>query len=283
MSEQIELAMQDFFFEKSLYHEEVFDAELAKIIQSGGRFETLKVMGFCLYCQGDRPFAVSTERTGLGTGEKPLKSSISANPERHIQVQKLTCVKCRQVYRYLIKSEVKEEALIGITKIGQDPTLADISQKKKGQILKLIERYFSALDRNEFNKALGLYAHGEGIAPLVFLRRIIERLIAKAFNDHKEAKGWEDSQLHRLRMKEKITFLKEHLPDSLVEYADIYGIMSKGIHELTEQECRSAFPDLIMAIEFIIQDKVRVEEEKDQRQALKARIKGTVAKLNQNK
>ena len=41
---------------------------------------------------------------------------------------------------------------------------------------------------------------------------------------------------------EKIKMLEGYLPDILVKNATIYGILSKGIHELSEEECREYFP-----------------------------------------
>jgi hypothetical protein len=55
-------------------------------------------------------------------------------------------------------------------------------------------------------------------------------------------------------MDEKIGLLQEHLPDFLVQNRGLYGILSVGVHTLTEAECLAAFPAVRLAIELILDD-----------------------------
>ncbi len=43
-------------------------------------------------------------------------------------------------------------------------------------------------------------------------------------------------------MAERIKMLEGYLPEVLIKNTIIYGILSKGIHELSEEECRKYFP-----------------------------------------
>ena len=43
-------------------------------------------------------------------------------------------------------------------------------------------------------------------------------------------------------MAERIKMLQRYLPEILIKNKTIYGILSKGIHELSEEECREYFP-----------------------------------------
>ena len=43
-------------------------------------------------------------------------------------------------------------------------------------------------------------------------------------------------------MAERIKMLQGYLPEMLTKNTTIYGILSKGIHELSEDECRKYFP-----------------------------------------
>ena len=63
-------------------------------------------------------------------------------------------------------------------------------------------------------------------------------------------------------MDEKIQSLKHLLPPFLVQHRSLYGILSKGIHELTEQECLAAFPVVKMGIEIILDGKIQLEAER---------------------
>jgi len=210
---------------------------------------------------------------------RKFEATITQNPNVILNVRILKCSMCDEKYRFFQTYEQTTEGY-RFMKLGQDPSLATISQNKKRNILKLLSKYFSDLDRNEFNKALGLYAHGEGIAPLVFLRRIIERLVLNSFEENKIKFSWKDEDLPN-RMLEKIEFLKEVIPSSLYDFRMVYSIMSKGLHELSEDDCRNAFPDVVAAIEYIVEDKARLEEQEKQRDELKQRIHTTASKVNQ--
>ena len=72
------------------------------------------------------------------------------------------------------------------------------------------------------------------------MRRILERLIYQA----KATAGdsIDDEKFKQARMAERITMLEGYLPEVLIKNTTIYGILSKGIHELSEEDCRKYFP-----------------------------------------
>jgi hypothetical protein len=55
-------------------------------------------------------------------------------------------------------------------------------------------------------------------------------------------------------MDDKIAVLKQHLPKFLVENRSLYGIMSVGVHTLSEEKCLAAFPVVRVAIELILDE-----------------------------
>lgn len=95
-------------------------------------------------------------------------------------------------------------------------------------------------DRKELGTAIGLFASGVGAGSYVYLRRILERLIYQA----KATAGdsIDDEKFKQARMAERITMLEGYLPEVLIKNTTIYGILSKGIHELSEEDCRKYFP-----------------------------------------
>ena len=150
-----------------------------------------------------------------------------------------------------------------IIKIGQFPSYASISVVN-------IEKYKSLLKDEfaEFSKAIGLFSHGIGIGSFVYLRRIIENLVYKMYENNKsELQIKENEFYYELSFKEKITSLEGYIPDFLVENRNLYSILSKGIHELSEEECKEYFPQLKLAIELILDDllakKIRRKKEKE--------------------
>jgi hypothetical protein len=153
-------------------------------------------------------------------------------------------------------------------KIGQFPSFADLHSFD-------IKKYRSVLGKkaaySEFTKAIGLASHGVGIGSFVYLRRIFEGLVEEAHQIACADPGWDEEVYTKSRMAEKIQILATHLPEFLVENRSLYGILSKGIHELSEDECLDAFPVVKLGIELILDAKIReMEEQKKLDEARKA-------------
>lgn len=130
-----------------------------------------------------------------------------------------------------------------IIKIGQYPSVADLEFPELEQYKKVIEKQ----DLREMKRAIGLYAQGIGIGSFTYLRRVLENLIIKAkteaVNDgHITEEQFEFDGDRQRRVVDKIKLLKEYLPSILVINEKIYGVVSKGIHELSEEECLAYFP-----------------------------------------
>ena len=121
-------------------------------------------------------------------------------------------------------------------KIGQYPSVADMTFPE----LDAYKHVISKEDRKELGTAIGLFASGVGAGSYVYLRRILERLVYQA--KETAANVIDNEMFERARVAEKIKMLEGYLPDILVKNATIYGILSKGIHELSEEECRKYFP-----------------------------------------
>jgi hypothetical protein len=160
-------------------------------------------------------------------------------------------------------------------KIGQCPSLAALN-------LYDIKKYRSTLDKNTFQeltKAIGLAAHGVGVGSFVYLRRIFEGLVEEAHMSASTDAGWDDTTYLKARMDDKIKLLSRLLPVFLVENRSVYGILSKGIHELSEKECLKAFPVVKIAIEIILDAKLEKEEREKKLAAAKKSIQD-LANLN---
>lgn len=139
-----------------------------------------------------------------------------------------------------------------ITKYGQYPSLADLSSVE-------IRKYTKALDTesySEFSRAVGLASHGIGIGSFVYLRRIFENLIEDAHKIAENSDGWMEEQYQMSRMEQKIAQLKAYLPPFLVKNKSLYSILSLGIHQLSEDNCRDAFPLIKLGIELILDEKL---------------------------
>lgn len=143
-----------------------------------------------------------------------------------------------------------------LQKIGQVPSLADL-------VLPDLRKYRAVLGDERFkelNRAIGLTTHGVGVGAFVYLRRIFESLIEAAHVEASSATEWDEDAYSLARMDEKIRLLKHHLPKFLVENRSLYGILSVGVHTLSEADCLAAFPAVHLAIELILDDLLEAQE-----------------------
>lgn len=164
---------------------------------------------------------------------------------------------------YFIFSKTKNT----IEKFGQLPSLATLNMYD-------VQKYSKVLDKKyfqELTKAIGLVSHGIGVGSFVYLRRIFESLINDSYMEAKTKANWDDELYNKSRMADKIDLLKDKLPNFLVENKSMYGILSKGIHELSENECLESFPIIKIGIELILDEKIEeINRQKKMEEAKKA-------------
>lgn len=182
-------------------------------------------------------------------------------------------------YRVTLECKRKEDDVLcfvvytngeAYMKIGQLPSLASIQFAAIG---KKYDKLLSREDVKEFKRAIGLAANGVGVGSFVYLRRIFEKLIINTYTEHQT----EIIQLSRTefltkRMEEKIEVLKIYLPSQLIEMKAIYSILSKGVHELSEQECLGYFGALKLSIELILDQQIEHQKKAQRDKAVKKQI-----------
>lgn len=235
-------SMREFFLEVPLYLAKPFTEEnldeLNKLKNYNEHFDC-----YCLDCGRNSVFHSESEVHGT------RQFVYYAVPGRHIVFQNI--FKCTRdashlMYCYFI---IHNQT---ITKIGQYPSIADV-------ITIDIQKYRKVLGNEqykEFSRAIGLTSHGVGIGAFVYLRRIFENLIGEAHQVQKDIAGWNENAYQESRIEGKITLLKDCLPSFLVQNKSLYSILSKGIHELQEDECLAAFPITKLGIELILDEKL---------------------------
>jgi hypothetical protein len=144
-----------------------------------------------------------------------------------------------------------------------------------------IERFRPVLKKGmfqELRKAGGLASHGVGIGSYAYLRRIFESLIDQHRTEVEETCG-PIAGFDKMRMGEKIGALADVLPQALVRNKAAYAILSKGIHELSEDECLRYFPMLKAAIVLILDQDLREKQRRDAEALLEAEITRIASEL----
>jgi hypothetical protein len=203
----------------------------------------------CGICNDTRPFRYPFSRGG-GAGLPPEK--VTHGRIYHCQ---FACTGCQeQSFSCWVRISLTPESWV--QKVGQYPSVADLHTAKIKQYRKVL----SPEDYRELNRAVGLAAHGVGIGAFVYLRRIFERLIEEAHQIARNDSTWDEEHFLRSRMPEKIVLLALHLPNFLVENKSLYSILSKGLHDLSEDECLQFFSVTLLGIELILQERIATKE-----------------------
>ncbi len=268
----------DFLKSTSLYDKLYYREEDARYVAAILYFdETMD--SYCPECSREATFK------GLGTGiplifsnvdniisvrkaTQALSLSSAALPPIASGVHKLN-IRCTrnpdhtQTFYLLAETDVEYEngKVIykrHIQKIGQYPSIGDLN-------IDSVKKYIGILDKKllgEFIRAIGLASHGVGIGAYVYLRRIFEALIEDAHLLAKAEDNWDDEKYSSSRILEKITLIKDFLPVFLVDHPHMYSILSKGIHELSEDDCLKHFETLKVSIELILDEKLaKIQQE----------------------
>lgn len=131
-----------------------------------------------------------------------------------------------------------------VQKIGQRPSMADMALGELKAMPGIQKQ-----DRRELGRALGLFAHDAPLGAFVYLRRVFERMISRAHERHKEKHGSFLANWNDLRMGDRIAALADELPQVVRSNYAVWGLLSKGIHELSDEDAEILFP-LVKAVIF---------------------------------
>jgi hypothetical protein len=243
---------EDYRFEK--YNEYGFDTyrqNLMAVI-----FPKITIDVFCVRCGRETVF-VPTKREPDWSTPKGVETVRQGVSYAHFECSRGDC-KSPLYFVFNIRDGV-------MTKIGQLPSIADLVKPE-------LEKYRKVLTPEQlgnWQRAVGLRAHGVGAGSYVYLRRIVEQLIEDA--RARAGKAVDDEAYKKSRWPERIKLLASYLPAYLVENAVVYGVLSKGVHELTEEECANFFDVMHTSMELICEDKlVAIEREEKAKAGTKA-------------
>lgn len=226
----------------------------------GLKFGDLYFDAYCVHCEKSSTFRAVPDRTPddvvhakrfAAMNEYSKKELKRLNFERGQFAIHLACSRSEHhIYSYFFT--LNQSAVL--TKIGQTPSLEDVAGAD-------IDRYRKILgsDYGELRRATGLFAHGIGIGSFVYLRRIFENLVEQA-RSAADPTGEREAEFLGMRMAERITALAAHLPEAVVAYKETYSILSKGLHELTDAECKRHFPVIRAAIIIMLEQRYEAAE-----------------------
>lgn len=267
------MTIEEFLFNLPTYHK-VKKEDCKDIIDflSKGVYNKYEIDGYNPIMQCDSTFILyssinTTVQNSIGRSSIVVES-VSGKTDRFNTFEVI--LKCKRYgifLHYLIHIGRNEDDDVKfISKVGQYPSVADFHIGR-------VHKYDKVLPKEkmrEFTKAIGLAANGVGIGSFVYLRRIFEYLVFEAKNVAKVGNpDFNEANFTSARMNERIQMLSGYLPDFLVENHTIYGILSKGIHELSENVCNEHFSILRESIEMILDEKLEAYQKEQKKKSIK--------------
>lgn len=198
------------------------------------------VDGYCVDCRMETPWRLDAATFGVDSHGTTCARLVCQRKTSHTYT-----------FQMLVLTDGR------VFKIGQFPSGATIQFGELGQLRTMLSDDGS----KELGTGIGLAAHGVGIGSFVYLRRVIEHLVAGAQQASVMEGRYEAKDFHGKRVSERIGMLDGYLPRFLVENHVVYGVLSKHLHELSEKECLDAFPAIRAAIEMILEERLRTKEQ----------------------
>jgi hypothetical protein len=274
-------SLQSLCLEKSLYKPIQLNPDRDLKFLEALKFGIVQFDAHCVYCGQSATFRTLVDRIPADVAEvkKFLRSPLASTEKlKRLVFEKgqfalhLQCMRYPDhLYSYFF---VHDETQSILTKIGQTPSLADVAGAD-------IERYRKILGDNfaELRKAIGLFAHGVGIGSFVYLRRIFEKLIEETIAAA-NLTGEQQAAFRQMRMAERVDALAAHLPSAVVNLKGAYAILSKGLHELTEDECALYFPVLKTAIIRMLEQRYEADEKAKIDAEIEREMASIASKLN---
>jgi len=255
--EQEAMTRHEFYFETPLY--EVVESKLVEDIHDGD-------------------VDAYSARNGIETTYKIYSRSVNGQYESGFENFYKITLTCKRKNNDVLRFFVYDNDEI-IVKLGQLPSLADIQYAELG---KKYDKVLPEEDLKNLKKAIGLVAHGAGAGSFVYLRRIFENLIQDTYIKNADAIGLAEAQFKTKRMEDKVETLKNFLPSQLLEMKSIYGILSKGVHELSEEECLKYFAPLKLCIELILDQKIENSKKKERDASVKKQLQNIHQEISSN-
>lgn len=280
--------IEDLLVNRGLYdHVEICEDDYGELeeLNSATFLSLYKIDAHCVECGEKRTFESSDRNVRdesanivMATGrynvfEQAEKESIAYKYNELLNKRYTLSFRCTRNRSHAMQFDLLTTDT-SILKIGQYPSYADLASVK-------MVKYKSVLknDYVEFSKAIGLFSHGVGVGAFVYLRRIIESLVINKYYKNSKSVKISEDDFKSIKFKEKISAVSEFLPEILVENKNVYSILSKGVHELDEEECLKMFPYMQIAIELILDDILAEKEKMEKEKMLKTFVSNKMGEL----
>ncbi len=216
---------------------------------------------YCKVCGSEQTFNMINEY---------YKNSADANEAIHGEIKELryVCSDCNEglivfLIHFGVEKKNKDKSLIYLEKVGQIPAW---SIKMDKELEKLLGEH-----ADYYKKGLINESQGYGIGAHAYFRRITEDIIDELLDSIYELIEQEEKEKYKQALdktkttriaQEKIDLVKDLLPNSLKPdgvnpLGVIHSALSKGLHELSDEECMAQAELIRDSLVFLINQIVR--------------------------
>jgi len=257
--------------------------ENSKKIMSFFRDGTHKLKTFCVFCEDNESFTCEgrLSKRVYGTHVNVCKVSYNGNDIFEMVDNNLFYIssdlnksymlyediKCNLVQKHLYRIYYEMQYFPNsfvIRKIGQNVSPYEIGLPESKVYEKQLKK-FSAVE--DYRKAFTHRVYGDYIAALLYLRRVFEKLVLYLLDDAELEDNHFETKIKKLKEDNKLNPQVDELTKS------VYNLLSKGIHELTNDECMSLFSSLRLFIDMQLLYIKTEQEKENELQELKKEIK----------
>jgi hypothetical protein len=255
--------------EMSLYEEIDLDEDVTMVISDYLRGESYNLLSVDLYCN-----ECKSRSTYNPYHEEQIRSDFSSDEDAFFEEKVPFAIlhyRCaRDTAHYLTVQIMKKDNKL--IKTGQYPSKADIENPEFDRFAKILPK-----DKmSDLKRSSGLASHGIGAGSFVYLRRVFEFLLNNAYKEALSNNAITEEVFNHSKVIDKIELLKDYLPSFMSENKLAYGILSKGVHELPEEECLASYHIMKGTIELILDEML----EKRERIKKESEIKRGISELH---
>jgi hypothetical protein len=166
-----------------------------------------------------------------------------------------------------------------LMKTGQFPSIMDFDSRND------VDDIFGKDDKSkkDFKTATVLKSHNYGVGAFLYLRRIFERLIFEKAESAKTEGLLNLEEFEKKKMQDKVKCL--HELGLVSEYLNenktfIYGILSKGLHQLTEKECLANYDTLKESIVLMLKENSELEKREKMKKETNKKLNSIHSKMS---
>ena len=257
MAENVAVELYNLLMEKGTYEKvSEVDANIFEQFTSSNVFSTLDL--HCPQCKENKTFVHMDWDyiKGLGMYQKGNQNLYNTRSVYY------KCPTCGQRVLYVFHFDGTS-----IIKLAQYPSLYDVSRDelKKYQKNKLIDKD----SFREIYKAETCASSGYYVAAYTYMRRVYETMLMSVFTNNQGAIGLSEDEFRKLHSDKKLEAIKDYLAIDDEIYLPLYGLLSAGIHAMTEEQCCEDYVVLKPILLEILAEQKAKQEKADKRKELK--------------